>query len=76
MSNNKQSSSVDWLIDQLEKHYIKTDLKNTVAYQQSKAHHKEQQMNTFKQAQILMVTNSSKTAEQYYNETFNNEQTN
>lgn len=66
-----KQSSIEWLIDQLEKHYVKTDLKNTVAYQQAKAMHKEQTINTFKNAQILMVMDSSKTAEQWYNETFN-----
>lgn len=66
-----KQSSIEWLINQLEKHYVKTDLKNTVAYQQAKLMHKEETINTFKNAQILMVMDSSKTAEEYYNETFN-----
>ena len=66
MSNNKQSS-VEWLIEQLQapcrgipSHII----------EQAKAMHKEENVNTFKHAQVLMVMDSSKRAEQYYEETF------
>ena len=89
MSNYKQSS-VELFIDQLEekgKAYEETVGVRTVNIcidvseymelkQQAKAMHKDEQINTFKHAQVLMVMDSSKRAEQYYNETFgcNNEQ--
>lgn len=37
-----KQSSIEWLIDQLEKYYVKTDLKNTAAYQQAKAMHEDE----------------------------------
>jgi hypothetical protein len=85
MSNNKQSS-VEWYI--IERHIIEIqsrlglispieyDAKLIKIEEQAKAMHKDEQINTFKHAQVLMVMDSSKRAEQYYNETFggNNEQ--
>ena len=63
-----KQSSIDWLIDQLQapcrgipSHII----------EQAKAMHKKETINILKNAQILIVMDSSKTAEQYYNEIFN-----
>jgi hypothetical protein len=69
-----KQSSIEWLIDQLEKHYVKTDLKNTVAYQRAKAMHKEEIMDAHGEEQDYLEDDGSwrrQTAEQYYNETFN-----
>ena len=78
MSNNKQSSVeyyinnlIDILGDEIcNKLTIEQTNKIHFLEKQAKAMHKEEQINTFKHAQVLMVTDSSKRAEQYYNETF------
>lgn len=38
-------TAIDWLVEQLEQHYVKIDIKNTVAFQQAKQMEKEQIMN-------------------------------
>ena len=38
---NKQTA-VEWLVDQLEKHHVHNDIKNTIVYEQAKAMEKEQ----------------------------------
>jgi len=42
MNNNKQQTTVEWLVDQLEKHYVFQDIKNTTAFLQAKEMEKEQ----------------------------------
>jgi len=37
-----KQTAVEWLVEELEKHHIKIDIKNTVAVQQAKAMEKEQ----------------------------------
>ena len=37
-----KQSSTEWLIEQLEKHYVNQDLKNTTVFEQAKAIHKEE----------------------------------
>ena len=68
-----KQTSIEWLIYQLEKYYVKTDLKNTVVYQQAKEKHKEEIMDAF----IVGCHYESKrlvgyqdVAEQYYNENY------
>ncbi len=41
MNNNKQQTAVEWLVDQLEKHYVFQDIKNTTAFLQAKEMEKE-----------------------------------
>jgi hypothetical protein len=41
MSNKKQTA-VEWLVEQLEQHHTKIDIKNTVVFQQAKAMEREQ----------------------------------
>jgi hypothetical protein len=41
MSNEKQQTAVEWLVDQLEKHYVLQDIKNTTAFLQAKEMEKE-----------------------------------
>jgi hypothetical protein len=36
MTNNKQQTAVEWLVEQFEKYYVFRDLKNTIVYQQAK----------------------------------------
>jgi hypothetical protein len=40
--SNKQQTAVEWLVDQLEKHYVLQDIKNTTALLQAKEMEKEQ----------------------------------
>ena len=61
----KKQTAVEWLVEELEKHHIKTDIKNTVAFNQAKAMEKEQIMDAYDQGDIQLVN-----AEQYYNETY------
>ena len=37
-----KQTAVEWLIDQLQKHYVKQDFENTVVFDQAKAMEKEQ----------------------------------
>lgn len=73
MSNNKQSS-VDWLVEQLEKHYVKTDLKNTVVYQQAKAMHKDEITQAWKKGDGEFDNVAKQMSLDYYNETFGGQQ--
>lgn len=41
----KKQTAIEWLIDELEDHYVFMDLKNTIAYQQAKQMEKEQMNN-------------------------------
>ena len=73
---NKKVTAVEWLISQLEKHYVKTDLKNTVAYQQAKAMHKEEIVDAHIEGQRIFDNYrhtqwTTDQAEKYYSETFN-----
>jgi len=68
-----KQTAVDWLYNNLKSHFEHDgDLLEVVHFslEQAKAMEKEQIINTFKQAQVLMVMDSTKRAEQYYNETY------
>jgi hypothetical protein len=62
----KKETAVEWLVNELENHHIKIDIKNTVAYQQAKAMEKEQIMEAYNNGE-------DRSAELYYNETFKSE---
>lgn len=68
---SKQLTAVEWLINELEKHYVKVDLKNTTVFLQAKEIEKQQ---IFDAAKWYMNTdgiiNQDELAEDYYNETF------
>jgi len=38
----KKQTAVEWLVEELEKHHTKIDIKNTVAFNQAKEMEKEQ----------------------------------
>jgi len=59
----KKETAVEWLVNELENHHIKIDIKNTVAYQQAKAMEKEQIMEAYNNGE-------DRSAELYYNETY------
>ena len=64
-----KQTSIEWLIDQLEKHYVHYDLKNTIVYEQAKEMHKQEIINSHIDGQPIYSCQSEK-AEQYYQETF------
>ncbi len=68
-----QQTAVEWLVNILEKHYVNIDIKNTTAFVQAKQMEKEQIKEAFIASFLLGVkTYDPTTAEQYYNQTYNN----
>jgi arginine decarboxylase-like protein len=63
----KQTAS-EWLIDQLEKHYVKVDIKNTAVFYQAKEMEKQQIIDAYNEGGCNW--DSELEAEQYYNQTF------
>lgn len=70
MENNKQVTAVEWLVEQLEQHHTKIDIKNTVVFQQAKEMEKQQHQQTA----IYFYPSALKRInfEQYYKETYGN----
>lgn len=72
-----KQTAVEWLVETLNNKidYIPIKhwdyLRETI--QQANAMFEEQIIDTYKKAQVLMVMDSNKQAEQYYNETFKSE---
>jgi len=66
-------TAVEWLVNELENHHIKIDIKNTVAYQQAKEMEKQQIIDAINLPRekrwynALLYNNSG---EQYYNKTY------
>jgi hypothetical protein len=68
MKNNKQQTAVELLVDQLEKHYVFQDIKNTTAFLQAKEMEKERMIDF---AIAYSAQDQYKiSAEDYYNETY------
>jgi hypothetical protein len=69
-----KQTAVEWLVEELEKHHTKIDIKNTVAFNQAKAMEKEQIVDAYLQKRgkrsITGVLNCMDEAYQYYNDTF------
>jgi hypothetical protein len=66
---SKQQIAIDWLFQQLWE-TPKDKLTWYSILKEAKAMKKEQIINTFKEAQVLVVLDDTKRAEQYYNETY------
>jgi len=72
----KKQTAVEWLVKELEEHHVFHDIKNTVAYQQSKAMEKEHMdkisEDWFVEGCSHMKDNKRiyQSFESYYNETF------
>jgi hypothetical protein len=66
-----KQTAVEWLVEELEKHHTKIDIKNTVAFNQAKAMEKEQIIDAWKNAEGYNDLTNENLAEQYYNETYN-----
>jgi hypothetical protein len=67
----KKQTAVEWLVEQLEQHHTKIDIKNTVVFQQAKAMEKEQIEKAYNESWRLR-DKPYLTALQYYNETCGN----
>jgi len=60
-------TSIEWLAEQLEKHYTKIDIKNTVVFEQAKEMHKKEIIDVFFEG---AYGGDNISGEQYYQETF------
>lgn len=72
-----KQTAVEWFTNQLEKHYVFQDIKNTTAFLHAKQMEKEQIKDAWidgDNSDCLSEQDSSDFAEQYYNETFNTEE--
>ena len=65
-----KQTAVEWLVEELKKHYIKTDIKNTVAFNQAKEMEKEQIMKAVYDGMKSNFDPNMGRAELYYNETY------
>lgn len=65
----KEQTAVEWLVEQL---FADNEIFgcSKELLEQAKQMEKEQIIDTYKKAQVLMVMDSSKQAEQYYNEEY------
>ena len=66
-------TAVEWLVEQLEQHHTKIDIKNTVVFQQAQAMHEQQIIDGFGvgcQVESTRLIDYHKMAEQYYKETY------
>jgi hypothetical protein len=70
MQKQEQQTAVEWFVDQLEKHYVFQDIKNTTAFLQAKEMEKEQMIKAHISAGARLEDISIEAAEQYYNETY------
>jgi hypothetical protein len=64
----KNKTAVEWLVEQLEQHHTKIDIKNTVVFQQAKEMEKQQHQQTA----IYFYPSALKRInfEQYYKDTY------
>lgn len=67
---SKQLTAVEWLINELEKHYVKVDLKNTTVFLQAKEIEKQQIIDAYNDGGEKGFNKFGENFEQYYNETF------
>ena len=65
-------TAVEWLVEQLEQHHTKIDIKNTVVFQQAKEIEKQQIIDAYLDGGEKGFNNFGENAEQYYNETYGN----
>jgi hypothetical protein len=66
-------TAVEWLVEQLEQHHVKIDIRNTVVFEQAKAIEKEQIIDTYWSSYNEGKYSTDKTAEEYYNQIFKQE---
>jgi len=67
-----KQTAIEWFTNQLEKHYVFQDIKNTTAFLHAKQMEKEQIINANRDGVDMVVDKKDFiSGEQYYNETFN-----
>ena len=66
----KKQTAVEWLVEELEKHHIKTDIKNTVAFNQAKEMEKEQIVDAFDNGSEEWIPIEYSDGQHYYNHNF------
>lgn len=64
----KKQTAVEWLINELEKHHIFLDIKNTNVYMIAKQMEKEQIMEAYSKGEFNDGCNENE--EEYYNQTY------
>ena len=62
-------TAVEWLVEQINKHWDNEDVNSDELIKQAKEMEKDQIMNSWVKG---VISDGNKTAEQYYNETFKN----
>jgi hypothetical protein len=65
-----KQTAVEWLVEELEKHHTKIDIKNTVAFNQAKAMEKKQIIDAANTLLYRGTGPGDMWAEQYYNDTY------
>ena len=63
----EKQTAVEWLVEQINKHWDNKDVNSDELIKQAKEMEKEQIMNSWVKG---VISNDNMTAEQYYNETF------
>jgi hypothetical protein len=51
-----KQTAVEWLVEQLEQHHVKIDIKNTVVFEQAKALEKEQIIEAYREGRTDQQT--------------------
>jgi hypothetical protein len=65
-----KQTAVEWLVEQLEQHHVKIDIKNTVVFEQAKAMEQKQIISVYWDSYNEGKYSTDKTADEYYKETF------
>jgi len=67
-----KEKAVEWLVEELERHHVKIDIKNTVAFEQAKAIEKEQITEAYHAGLFdgSMDVVKDRMYKKYYNETY------
>jgi len=65
-----KQTAVEWLVEELEKHHTKIDIKNTVAFNQAKAMEKDQITQAVYDGMKSNFDANMGRAELYYNENY------
>ena len=66
----KKQTAVEWLVEQLEKHHVKIDIKNTVVFEQAKALEKQQIEMSYKVGYNDCSLGRFSDCEKYYTSTY------
>ena len=67
----KTMTAVEWLVEELAYHYGSVNINNTVIVEQAKAMEEEHICMAYNDGRVNAGLKLNRTAQQYYNETFN-----